>query len=207
MLSHRAAPRPKKPKPTSVTDPAPTVSQQAQPSRRRVVLVTVTALALVAWLAALLRPLLAGSPLVGGPAPDFTLPITMGEGAQTKDRLRLSDLRGEVVVLYFCASWCGPCRESVPTLSRVAKHYQGRGARVLGINSEALGPGLLALLERSWGFAYASLSDGALEAAAAYDVHAYPTLFVIDRDGIVRFVHHGSESEPELRSEIDSLIK
>lgn len=169
-------------------------------SRSRILLFVVGLL--LAWL--MFR---SSSPLVGKPAPDFTLPVAMGEGAKTGDRMRLSDLRDQVVVLDFWASWCGPCRASVPTLSRVAEHYKGKGARVIGINSEAIGPGMMAFLETSWGFRYPTLGDGALEAAQAYGVRAYPTLVVIDREGVVRSVHSGSESESALRSEIDSLLE
>jgi thiol-disulfide isomerase/thioredoxin len=173
-------------------------------SRQRLFLLFLSGLVL-AWL--WMRRAPGGSPLLGKAAPDFTLRVAMGEGRETGDRIRLSDLRNEVVLLDFWASWCNPCRTSTPTLSRVSEHYAGRGVRVLGINSEAIGPGRFAFLETSWGFRYPTLSDGALEAAAAYKVRVYPTLVVIDRGGIVRFVHQGPESESLLRSEIDSLIK
>ncbi len=176
-------------------------------TRRRLVLGAIAGSVLLAWGLALFRPMLSGSPLLGQPAPDFTLPVAMGEGAKNADRVRLSDLRGQVVVLDFWASWCGPCRASVPVLSRVAEHYAGRGAQVFGINSEPIGPGLFAFLETSWGFRYPTLADGAVEAASAYGVHAYPTLVIIDPAGIVRFVHQGAKSESALRSEIDSINK
>ncbi len=175
-------------------------------NRRKILGVAATVL-LVAWALALFKPLLASSPLVDEAAPDFTLKLAMGEGSQSGDRLRLSDLRGEVVVLDFWASWCGPCRESTPTLSRVAKHYAGKGARVIGINSESIGPGTMGFIEASWGFEYPVLADPALEAQVAYGVNAFPSLFILDRQGIVRFAHQGAASESRLRSEIDSLIK
>jgi len=160
-----------------------------------------------AWALSFMRPLLGGSPLTDAPAPDFTLGVVMGEGALSGDRVRLSDLRGEVVVLDFWASWCGPCRASVPALSRVAKHYAGKGARVIGINSESIPPAGMAMLERAWGFAYPTLADPALEARLAYGVNAFPTLFILDPQGIVRYVHAGAASEARMRSEIESIIK
>ena len=65
------------------------------------------------------------SPLVGSAAPDFTAEIVAGEGAG--DRVSLSALRGHVVMLDFWASWCPPCRESLPILGRVAARHASAG--------------------------------------------------------------------------------
>ncbi|HEX2678727.1 MAG TPA: TlpA disulfide reductase family protein, partial [Polyangiales bacterium] len=129
------------------------------------------------------------SDLVGKPAPDFTLPIAYQPDVApdaTPARMRLADLRGQVVLLDFWASWCTPCRVSIPELSEVAKKYRSRGVEVLGINSEPIEPARVQLAAQAWRFGYPALADGALEAAAAYQVSAYPTIFVIDRTGIVR---------------------
>ncbi len=158
------------------------------------------------WAFGLFGSFFGGSPLEGELAPDFTLPIVMGEHPDG-ERLRLSDLQGSVVVLDFWASWCGPCRRSVPMLTRVQKKYPIEKVRFIGINSESLDPRLFPLLERNWGFGYTTVHDVASEAQVAYGVNAFPTIMVVDPTGRVRTVYAGTPSEALLVSKIDSLLE
>jgi thiol-disulfide isomerase/thioredoxin len=144
-------------------------------------------------------------PWVGKPAPDFSLPLVFGEGAELGDRLRLSDLKGQFVVLDFWASWCEPCRQAVPLLDQVAKELGPKGVRVLGINSEGLKPQSLAAVAARWGFAYPVLHDVTAETMAGYDIRVLPTLFLVDRKGIVRRTHGGSPTAERIMAEIREL--
>jgi cytochrome c biogenesis protein CcmG, thiol:disulfide interchange protein DsbE len=173
--------------------------------RRRVWLGLVAALLLGAALAALLGPLVGGDPLEGRPAPEFSLALARGVGAEQGDRVRLADLRGKVVVLDFWASWCGPCKHSVPLLNRVSARF-AKQVVVYGINSESIAPSWLTLVAGSWGFRYAILSDPELQTQVAYGVEALPTVVVIDREGIVRKIYHGEPTEAALTNKITSLI-
>src|SRR5690606_34936939 len=73
--------------------------------------------------------------LLGAPAPPLDLPVIAGDGAAQRDRVSLAALRGKPVLLDFWASWCGPCRRSIPALNEVHERY-GRQVAFWGINVE-----------------------------------------------------------------------
>lgn len=147
------------------------------------------------------------SPLIDAPAPDFSLFVAAGEGAAEGDRVRLSDLRGQVVVLDFWASWCAPCRVSVPEMSELSRALADKGVRVLGINAEHLPDSAYGTLWKQWGFAYPVLRDPDGQVHQDYGVEVFPSVFIIDRKQRVRFAHIGAPSRAELEQEIASLLK
>jgi thiol-disulfide isomerase/thioredoxin len=173
---------------------------------RRKLLAWGAGLSLAAALVSLLAPLFGADPLEGELAPGFNLPVAVGLGADAADRVRLADQRGRVVVLDFWASWCGPCRHSVPLLNRVAERF-GDKAVVYGINSESLRPGVLAFVAQSWGFGYPILHDTEVETQVAYAIQAFPTIVLVDREGMVRKVYRGEPSEAALFRRIANLIE
>jgi cytochrome c biogenesis protein CcmG, thiol:disulfide interchange protein DsbE len=144
-------------------------------------------------------------PWVGKPAPDFSLPVAFGAGGEAGDRIRLSDLKGQFVVLDFWASWCEPCRQSVPLLDEVAKQLAPDGVKVFGINSEGFAPERLAAVAARWGFAYPVLHDVTAETMFGYDIKVLPTLFLVDRKGIVRRTHGGAPSAERIIAEVREL--
>ncbi len=139
-------------------------------------------------------------PWFGKPAPEFVLPVISGEGRG--DRVKLSGLKGKPVLLDFWASWCEPCRQSVPILNQVAKET---GAQVYGINSEGLAAQAVDRVAQRWGIAYPVLHDPSAEIMQAYDVSALPTLYLIDRDGVVRKSHAGAPSAQRLIEEVREM--
>lgn len=144
------------------------------------------------------------SPLVGQPAPPFESAIVAGDGAG--DRVALDSLRGRVVMLDFWASWCPPCRESIPILSRLAARHAAAGLVTLGVNVEGeRPPSFVARAHRTLRAGFPSLHDlGAMQ--SGYGVRSLPTLVLVDRRGLVRRVEIGVPSESGLDAEIRGML-
>lgn len=136
-------------------------------------------------------------------APDFTAPLV--SGPDVGDRVSLTALRGEVVVVDFWASWCGPCRRSIPVLNELADTYEGR-VRVYGINVEAMEPMAVGNAHRRLGATFPSLHDPTQSIQRAYAVTALPTLFVIDGEGQIRHTERGIPDLDGLSSVLDELL-
>ena len=126
--------------------------------------------------------------LLDKPAPAFAIEKVAGPHAAA-----LKDLKGQVVVVEFWATWCGPCRSTMPTLSAWQKKYGAQGLRVVGISAEtreAIDEFLAARGKEAP--AYTILRDDGGKVSSAYAVPAIPTLVVIDRAGVVRFAEVGA---------------
>lgn len=139
-------------------------------------------------LAAVTLTLLAISPVqsstIDGIAPDFTLKSASG------NNLRLSEYRGEVVLINFWASWCGPCRQEMPLLDELHNRYKPLGFTVLAINvEEDPGKALRLLEDMQPGFPV--LFDNTSEVSKQYDVVAMPSTVLVDRNGNMRYLHKG----------------
>jgi len=121
------------------------------------------------------------SPLPGRPAPDFTLPVfENGEGM-----VSLSDLRGEVVVLNFFASWCLECRYEHAVLSMASSMYAARGVRVFGVLYNDTPEKGRRWIEQMGGQPYPALHDQGSRTAIDYGLYGVPETFIIDRNGLV----------------------
>ncbi len=121
------------------------------------------------------------SPLIGQPGPDLELPYLEEEGA-----LRLADLRGDIVVVNFWASWCLPCRQEHPALVTVSNALADQGVTFVQISYQS-DPGddqaFLDELGRSTHTAY--VIDPATRAAIEFGLFGIPETFFIDRDGVI----------------------
>lgn len=135
-------------------------------------------------------------------APSFTLPD--GTGSEVS----LDDFAGDVVVLNFWASWCGPCRAEMPLLDQLSDRYSGLGFTMLGINVEEDSSLADRFLEGT-PVEFPILYDRANSVSELYDVVAMPTTVILDRKGSVRFVHHGYEPgyENDYQEQIRALIR
>lgn len=144
--------------------------------------------------------------LVGRAAPPLDLPLASGPGAAEGDRIALASLSGHVVLLDFWASWCVPCRHSIPALNRVHSRY-GRRLTMYGVNIEAGVPkSTVGASYRAIGAQFDTLQDERLEAQEAYRVMSIPTLVLIDRAGTVRWVETGVPDPDEVAEHVDELL-
>lgn len=140
-------------------------------------------------------------PLVGREAPDLSLPRVEGS-----ERVSLAGLRGDVVLLDFWASWCGPCRMSVPALNEVHQRYGDR-IQIFGVNVDhGLDVSGVAHAHQTFGARFPSLIDDRGEAQMAFEVNNIPTLVLIDRGGTIRYVGRGVPDPDDVADRIDELL-
>ncbi len=127
---------------------------------------------------------LAASDLAGKPAPDFALKSSTGAN------LRLSEYRGDVVMINFWATWCGPCRQEMPLLDQLYSRSQRVGFSLLGVNIDDDSSRAMDMI-RELGVSFPVLFDARKEVSKLYDVDAMPVTVLVDREGNVRHVHKG----------------
>jgi peroxiredoxin len=158
---------------------------------------------ITAWLSAcVLLAATAKAEISSGAAPDFTLKSHSGKN------MRLSELRGEVVMINFWASWCGPCRQEMPLLDELYSQYQPMGFTILGVNVEEDSNKAKALLD-DIPVSFPVLFDTSSQVSKLYDVVAMPSTVLVDRDGNVRYLHHGYKPgyEQTYQEQVRALIR
>ena len=119
----------------------------------------------------------------------------------------LQAYRGKVLYVDFWASWCVPCRLSMPTLDALHRKHAARGFIVVGVNKDlSLGDAQRFLKRVPVGFPL--VQDGQDALARAFDVKAMPSGYLVDRRGVVRHVHRGftAETAALLEREIEALL-
>ena len=134
----------------------------------------------------------AGSVTLQERAPDFTLKSLEGSN------LRLEEYRGQVVLINFWASWCGPCRQEMPLLDRLHQRYLDTGFAVLGVNVEGEEAPARALIDKI-PVTFPVLIDEGQTVSELYRLEAMPSTVVVDRDGVVRYIHRGYKPGDEAK--------
>lgn len=132
---------------------------------------------------------------VGNRAPDFATVNTSG------DPVRLSDLRGQVVLVNFWATWCGPCKIEMPSFQTVYEERQDEGFVVLAVNfmetPEQINP-----FRESLGLSFPIVMDSDGSIQEQYGISSYPTTFLLDQNGVIVAVHRG----PLLANQLSELL-
>ena len=142
----------------------------------------------------------AATQLLGAEAPDFVLKSVAGRN------VRLSEYRGEVVMLSFWATWCGDCRAQLVALGDMRERYQDAGVELLAVsldqNARQAG-------EMTADAVYPVLHDAAGEVGQLYDVTKMPVMVLIDRGGVVREVFEGFRrgNEEQYLERVQALLR
>ena len=130
---------------------------------------------------------------IGQPAPAFSLPLRGGSAP-----LGLDKLRGQVVMINFWASWCGPCRTEFPLLDQIYKKYKSAGFTLVGVNVEPDAKDAESFIAKT-PVTFPILFDKDSAVSKLYHVSGMPTTVLIDRKGVLRWVHRsyvpGDENE------------
>lgn len=164
---------------------------------------------LIRWIAAtliipgmLLGTAFAKTEDLSGAAPDFTLPLA------GKKKLKLSQLQGNVVMINFWASWCGPCREEMPLIEDLFQKYKKLGFVVYGVNVDANPQDAQALLKET-GVSFPVGYDTKNKVSQLYSVDSMPSTVMVDRKGNMRFLHRGYKPgyEKDYEKQIRQLIR
>ncbi len=123
---------------------------------------------------------------------DGTVPVTMGH----------------VTVVDFWASWCAPCQASFPVYGKIAAEYESRGLLIVGVSVDEKAEAYAGFVKKLHP-GFTTVRDRGQKLVKVVQVPAMPTSYVLDRDGVVRYIHqgfHGDTTTRELRAEIDHLL-
>lgn len=179
-----------------------------QPIQHRIVYTIILLLGLIWILASADKIVISTSENIPAPqqgflAPDFELKTPAGE------TIKLSDLRGQAVLINLWATWCPPCRAEMQTIEKVYNEYKEQGFTVLAVNMTYQDDPLAVVpfLDEQ-GLTFPVLLDETGEMAHAYQLRSLPSSFFVDRDGIINeVVIGGPMAEALLRTRIEDILR
>lgn len=158
-----------------------------------------------AFFISMLLPALACAGMVNKKAPDFTLNSLDGKAVS------LGEFKGRVVFIDFWASWCPPCKKEMPEINRLAERFNDEDMAVLAVSVDKKKEHAEKFMSTITGLSkrITVLHDPESSIVSAYMAQAMPTSYIIDRAGVIRFVHFGyRENDPaEWVKEIESLLE
>jgi peroxiredoxin len=133
------------------------------------------------------------------PAADFTLQDINGE------KVMLADYRGKVVLLEFWATWCPPCRASVPGIEKIHKAYKDKGLVVLAVSLDQGDWKSVKAFMKDYGITYTVLK-GTDEVASRYHVRTIPRLLILDKEGKIVKRYLGFGADEDLEKDIKAIL-
>ena len=139
--------------------------------------------------------------LIGATAPSFELVARSGGG-----KVALAETSGKVVIVDFWATWCEPCRDSFPVYQRLVEKFGGKLV-VIGVSVDEEPDGI-AKFAADTGAKFDLVWDEGQVLSERYKPPTMPTSYILDKNGVVRFVHAGFKSgdDAQLESEVSSLV-
>ena len=156
-------------------------------------------------------PVLSGPPNTTYPMPPLKVDSDMGWVRTDNQRAKLADFRGKVLVLDFYATWCAPCRESIPRLMLLEQRYGPAGLRVVGLNVGGPDDRIkVADFAKELGIQYSlGFPDKALTDLLLFDDQTIPQTFVFGREGqlVSRFIGYRDSTGTELEKVIETEVE
>ncbi len=188
--------------------PTETVTEESAPTKRsRWLYVAIGAIGVFVVILALALFRANRTQPTSGPAPDFQLTLFDGyAGNAGQNPVKLSDLKGKVVVLNFWASWCIPCAQEAADLQATYEKYKDKDVVFLGVDWTDIEGDALNYLKR-FGITYANGPDLQTKIGPLYRISGVPETYVIDQDGNVQFTKISPVTVAELSGVIDRLLQ
>jgi thiol-disulfide isomerase/thioredoxin len=154
------------------------------------------------WILAAVLAVPALAAAADGPAPDFQLASSGGKPVS------LAQYKGQVVMINFWATWCGPCRTEMPVLEQLHKKYKPMGFTMMGVNVEPDSAGAVDWLKAT-PVTFPILFDTDSKVSKLYAVSGMPSTVIVDRKGKLRYLHRGYKAgdENEYLDQIRALVR
>jgi cytochrome c biogenesis protein CcmG/thiol:disulfide interchange protein DsbE len=185
----------------------------APPSRRGVplwaqIVVWMVLVGLLIMVAIALKRSQQGTAQPGDKIPDFSMPMFTGYELNGNTQVKLSDLRGKVVMLNFWASWCKPCEQEAADLRTAWDTYKDGGRVVfVGVDYVDTEPEARAYLEK-FGITYANGPDLGTRVSQLFRIKGVPETYFLDRQGILTHVQVGPfASADDIKAIIDPMLR
>lgn len=138
------------------------------------------------------------------PAPDVSV-VSLTDGTT----LKLSDLKGKVVILNFWATWCPPCREEIPSMMKLNSLMSGKPFQMVAISIDEGGKSAIEAFFKESGFSLPTYLDPSATAGKSYGITGVPESFIINKNGVLikKIVGGAPWDSPEIVTFLENLMK